>query len=311
MAHVRVAPADHEHLQAVFQGELHKAVVRAQVENVVLVDLRWHHQQGFGVLFFAHGLVLHQLQQLIAKHHGTGGGGNRFADLERVLGDLAGQAVVVHQVIEQMGQATDHAVTAGVEQLLDRQGIEQGVGGRYRVVEQGKDEVRTGAIIVRHAAFIDPAFDLFLPAQVGLETAPVKGVQAPARVGEAIVRRVGVMQGLAQQHSAQLTAQGQRVPGAMHRMAQAVGGNTTQCREQIPAAQTGDRILSIDECSGCGQGARRWFVSHESTLLRQAFNKYITLAVHTLGCELPWGSRLPCRCAPSVKCCHGASGADA
>ncbi len=67
--HIRVAPADHEHLQAVFQRVLDEAVGRAQVENVVLVDLWRHDQQRLGVLFFAHGAVLDQLQQFIAKHH--------------------------------------------------------------------------------------------------------------------------------------------------------------------------------------------------------------------------------------------------
>jgi hypothetical protein len=69
VTHIRIAPADHKGLQAVFQGVLHKAVGRAEIENVVLVDLRRDDQQGLGVLFFAHGLVLDQLQQLVAKHH--------------------------------------------------------------------------------------------------------------------------------------------------------------------------------------------------------------------------------------------------
>ena len=128
MAHIRVAPTDHEGLQAVFQGKLNEAVARAQVENVVLVDLWRHHQQRFGILLLAHRLVLDQLQQLIAKHHGAGGGGDRFADLERLLGDLPGQAVVVQEIIDQMTDAAHQAVAAGVEDLLDRQRIEQGVG---------------------------------------------------------------------------------------------------------------------------------------------------------------------------------------
>jgi hypothetical protein len=40
--------------------------------NIELIDLR-HDQQRFGVLFF-HGLVLDELQQLIAKHHSATGG---------------------------------------------------------------------------------------------------------------------------------------------------------------------------------------------------------------------------------------------
>ena len=273
VAHIRVAPTDHEHLQAVFQGELDEAVAGAQVKDVVLVDLRRHHQQRLGVLLFAHGLVLHQLQQFIAKHHRAGGGGNGLADLEGVLGDLAGQPVVVHQVIEQMAQAADQAVAAGVEQFLDRQRVEQGIGGRYRIVEQGEGKVRAGAIVIGHAAFVDPAFDLFLPAQVGLQAASVKRIEGPAGVGKTTVGGVGLVQGLTQQHAAQLATQCQCVPGTVYRVTQAVGGDVAQGREQVPAAQTGDRTLGIDECSGCGQGARRWFVSHESTLLRQAVNK--------------------------------------
>ncbi|MNL08447.1 hypothetical protein D3C87_1291680 [compost metagenome] len=231
MTHIRVAPADHEGLQAVFQRVLDEAVVGAQVENVVLVDLRRHHQQGLGILLFAHRLVLDQLQQLVAKHHGTGGGGDRLANLECLLGDLPGQAIVVQQIVHQMADATHQAVTAGIEELLDRQWIEQGVGGRYGVVEQGEREVGAGAVVRAHVALVDPALDLFLPAQIGLQATAIKRVETPRRIGEASVLRIGRVQGFAQQHTAKLTAEFEYMSGAVYRIAQAMGGHTAQGRQ--------------------------------------------------------------------------------
>ena len=263
----------------------------AQVENVVLVDLWRHHQQRFGILLFAHGLVLDQLQQLIAKHHGAGGGGDRFADLERLLGDLSGQAVVVQEVVDQMADTSHQAVAAGVENLLDRQRIEQGVGRRHGVVEQGEREVGAGAIVRAHVALVDPAFDLFLPAQVGLQAAAIKRVEAPRRVGKAIVLRIGRVQGFAQQYAAQLTAQFQGMSGGVHRIAQAMGGNAAQGRKQIPAAQAGNRTLCVDERGGSGQRFPRWFFAHELTLLRlQAKYKYTEPEHHRRCCGLLRGA---------------------
>jgi hypothetical protein len=103
--------------------------------------------------------------------------------------------------------------------------------------------MRAGAIVVAHVAFIDPALDLFLPGQVGLQAAPVERVEAPGRVSEAAVARVGRVQGFAEQHATQLAAQFQGVLRAVHRVAQAVGGDAAQGRNQVPAAQAGDRTV--------------------------------------------------------------------
>lgn len=252
VTYIRIAPTDDEGLQAVLERELDEAVVGAEVENVVLVDLWRHHQQRLGILLFAHRLVLDQLQQFVAKHHGAGGGGDGLTDLECVFGDLPGQPVVVQEVIDQMADPADQAVAAGVEDFLDRQRIEQAVGRRHGIVEQGECEVRAGAVIRVHVAVVDPALDLLLPAQVGLQAAPVKGVEAPRRIVETTVLRVGGVQGVAQQHATQLTTQFQGVPRGMHGVAQAMGGNTAQSRNQITAAQAGNRTLCVDERGGSG-----------------------------------------------------------
>jgi len=273
VAHIRVAPADHKGLQSVFERVLHKAVGRAQVENVVLVDLRRHDQQWLGVLFFAHGLVLDQLQQLIAKHHRARGGGNRLANFERVLAHLAWQTVVVQQVFEQIGHTAHHAVAAGVEQLFDGQRVEQGVGGGDGIVEQGEGEVCAGPVIGAQGAVVDPVTCLLLPAQIGLQTSTVERVELPGGIAEAAVMGVGLVHGLAQQHPTQLAAQGPGMPGGVHRVAQAVSGDAAQGREQVPAPEAGDRILRIDERSRGRRRVRHGSFSHEPTLLRLAIKQ--------------------------------------
>ena len=55
---IRIAPGNGKHLQAVFQGVLNEALFRAEIEDIELVDLRRHDQQGAWVLLFAHRLVL-------------------------------------------------------------------------------------------------------------------------------------------------------------------------------------------------------------------------------------------------------------
>ncbi|MNN51559.1 hypothetical protein D3C81_1662010 [compost metagenome] len=156
----------------------------------------------------------------------------------------------MQQIVHQMADAAHHAVTAGIEQFLDRQRVEQGVGGRYGVVEQGEGEVGAGAVVRAHVALVDPAFDLLLPAQIGLQATAIKRVEAPRRVGEASVVRVGRVQGFAQQHATKLTAEFEGMPGAVQWVAQAMGGHTAQGRQQIPATQTGNRTLCIDERGG-------------------------------------------------------------
>ncbi|MNM63787.1 hypothetical protein D3C81_751620 [compost metagenome] len=125
MTPVGVAPADHEGLQTIFEHVLNEAVGRAQVEDVELVDLRRYHQHRPGVLGFAHRLVLDQFQQFVAKDNGTWGSGQVTTDLERLGIDLARQAVVVAQVIDQVIQASRQAQAAGVEQLFDGCRVEE------------------------------------------------------------------------------------------------------------------------------------------------------------------------------------------
>ncbi|MNN40814.1 hypothetical protein D3C81_1549010 [compost metagenome] len=192
-----------------------------------------------------------------------------------MLVDLAGQAIVVAQVIEQMLNALDQALAAGVVEFLDRQGIEQGVGRRQGVVEQGEDKMRASSVVGVHLAFIDPVPDLLLPAQVGLQATTVEGVLAPGRVLEAGIAGVGLVQCIAKQYAPQLAAQGQGMLGCVQGMAQAVTCHAAQGRNQVAPPYAGNSALRIDVCGGRGDRSLRRFVFHGATLRRQAINKQI------------------------------------
>ncbi|MNY27351.1 hypothetical protein D3C86_1612570 [compost metagenome] len=134
----------------------------------------------------------------------------------------------MQQVVDQVADTAHQAVAAGIEDLFDRQRIEQGIGRGQGIVEQREREVGTGAIVRAHVAVVDPVFDLLLPAQISLQAATIKRVEAPCGIGKAIVLRIGRVQGFTQQHSTQLAAQFQGVSGGVHRVAQTMGGNAAQ-----------------------------------------------------------------------------------
>jgi len=64
----RVAPADDEHLKAVFYEVFDNALPRREIENVELVDLRGHDDLRPSIDFASHRRVLDQLQHAVAEH---------------------------------------------------------------------------------------------------------------------------------------------------------------------------------------------------------------------------------------------------
>ncbi|MNQ83859.1 hypothetical protein D3C85_989610 [compost metagenome] len=263
MAGVRVAPAHHEHLQAVLQRVLDEALARRQIEDVVLVDLRRHDQQRPRVLLLAHRLVLDQLEQLVAVHHRTGGDRQVAADLEGLLAHLAGHAAVVQQVVEQVADALEQTDAAGVEQLLDRQRVEQAVGRRQGIAELGQDEARAGLLVGRQIALVDPGGELPLPDQVGLQTAAIEGIELPGGVLKAGIAAVRWQHRVATQHAPQLPAEGQGMTTTVDRLPDALQGQGAQGGQQVAAAQAAQGALpDMGKGHGFGQGARRWFLSH-------------------------------------------------
>lgn len=183
----RVAPTDDEGLHAVAQAEARQALVRRQVEDVELVDLRRHHQQRAFVHRLGDRPVLDQFQHVVAEHHGALGGGQVLAHLEGVHVHLARHPAVVHQVLGQVAEAVQQALAAGLEEALDRRRVAQAVGRRHRLGQQVDDELATTDVLRRQVAVADPAVQLLAPGQVGLHVALVQRILAPGRIGKASV----------------------------------------------------------------------------------------------------------------------------
>ncbi|MNN10102.1 hypothetical protein D3C81_1230130 [compost metagenome] len=169
------------------------------------------------------------------------------------------------QVVEQVGQTAHQALAAGIEQLLDRLGVEQRIARRQCVVDQIEQKVRAGAVIVVQVAFFDPQPGLFLPGQVRLQAAAVERVLGPGRVVEARVAGIRLVRRVAQHHPAQLSAQGQQVAGGVQRVAHAMAADLAQGRDQVATAQAEDRVLHIH--AGGGKRCRSFgrFVFHGNT----------------------------------------------
>ena len=117
---VRVAVGDREHGPLVLHGPFQEAAARRQVHHVVLVDPRragqHRHRADVGRL----RRVLDQLHQLVPEHHLARGRGEVLADGERPGVDLARQAAVVEQVIDEMAGPGSHAGPAGLQRPLER-----------------------------------------------------------------------------------------------------------------------------------------------------------------------------------------------
>ncbi|MCY1294755.1 hypothetical protein D9M70_440670 [compost metagenome] len=188
------------------------------------------------------GLVLDQLQQVVAKHHRAFGQRQVLADLEGVHVDLAGHAAVVHQVLGQVAEAVEQALAAGFEEALDRRRVGHAVGRREGLGHQVDDEVAAADVLGRQVAVLDPLVQLLAPGQVGLHVAAVQRVLAPGRVGEAAVAVLRAQLGLAEQDVLQLQAEMGDVPGAVEGLLDGLAENQAGSRENVLAAQAHHRV---------------------------------------------------------------------
>ncbi|MNF81072.1 hypothetical protein D3C84_633310 [compost metagenome] len=118
---VEVAPRHQEHRMALLQQMANHRVVRAQVEDVVLVD-RWRNDKHRApVLGFALRIVLEKLEQFVLEHHFARGIGQVDTHFESSGVALAHLAFL--QVGGQVHQAGDQAAALGIDQPLQRVGI--------------------------------------------------------------------------------------------------------------------------------------------------------------------------------------------
>ena len=100
MGRRRVAPTHGKGLDSVLEQKADHALVRRQVERVVLVDLRRRDQQRPPPDGRRHRCVLYQLEQFVTEHDRTWGGREIFADFEGAGVHHRRHAAIPREVVE-------------------------------------------------------------------------------------------------------------------------------------------------------------------------------------------------------------------
>ena len=172
---------------------------------------------------FGDGLVLDQLQYIVAKHHRAFAGAQGLADFKGAHVDLAGHTAVVHHVLGQVGKAVEQAFAAGFKEAFDRRRVGRAVGGGHGFGHQVDHEVAAADVLCRQVAVVDPVVKFLAPRQVSLQITFVERVLAPGRVVEATVVALGHQRGFAEHHILQFNAKVGDVLDAVQRLLDGLG----------------------------------------------------------------------------------------
>ena len=114
-----VLPADHERLDSIVELIFHHGLLGREVVDVHLVDLGRYRQLRNVVDLLGRRGVVDQLHHFGAKHHVAFGRCDIFAELERLLVDLADHALVVDHIVIGVLEAFNEAQpTAGDRHFL-------------------------------------------------------------------------------------------------------------------------------------------------------------------------------------------------
>ena len=129
---VRVHPGDHEHGVALLQQPLHHALLRVQVEDVVLVDPGRDDQQRLGIDLLGQRRVLDQLDQVVLEHHLARADRGVAPDLEGVHVGLPDQelALAALQVLQHHLQPAHQVLALLVQRRLQHLGVQREEVGR-------------------------------------------------------------------------------------------------------------------------------------------------------------------------------------
>ena len=186
-----IDPGDDEHRQPLFHGPFDEAVLRPQIEDVILVDPGRDDQKRSGVDLLRRRRVLDQLHQVVLVDHRARRGGDVLADREGLgVGHLDRQlALAALQILQQVVQALHQVLAAGLDGGAQHLRIgHDEVGRRHRVDELAGIEIHLlGGLVVQP---VDLAHRRLHPArrqQVGLLDVVEQGVLVPGGVGEAAV----------------------------------------------------------------------------------------------------------------------------
>ncbi|MNI57345.1 hypothetical protein D3C73_1124000 [compost metagenome] len=164
------------------------------------------------------GLVLDQLQYVVAEYHRAFGHPQALADLEGTHVDLAGHAIVMHQILGQVRQAIEQALATGFKEAFYRRRVGRAVGRGHGFGHEVDYEVPTADIVGRQAAVVDPVVKLLAPRQVSLQITFVERVLAPGRIGKAAVIACRLQLRLAEQDILEFQAEMRDMLGAVDRL---------------------------------------------------------------------------------------------
>ena len=191
---VRVHPRDHEHGMAPVHRPLDEGVLRAEVQDVELVDPRRDDEQRPPAHRLRGGRVLEELHQVVLEHDLAGGDRDVLARLELVeVGHLHPEpAPAPFEVFEHVLESLYEVLAARLHGAPDHLGVRHREVGR----REGVDELPGVEVHLVRGMCIEP----FRPAhrrehelrrqQVALLDVVVDGVPGPGVVGEPTVPRL-------------------------------------------------------------------------------------------------------------------------
>ena len=242
----RVAPADAEHLDALLEQVFDHAAAGGEIQGIVLVDLRRHHEHGPLVDGAALRRVLDQLENLGPVNDRAGCRRDVFPEPERPAVDHRRHAPVVAHVTGPVGYPAADAAAAGVLDALEGRGIAQEkVGGRQRFPDQGQREARPLGVHALDAEIVDDAIDPRPEVEIRLHDRPVNRVLSPRWVGKALVPLVRRDLRLAEHDPQQLTAGAGRAAQQRLRLAHRLPAGVPQDPGRLAEAEAGERPVPV------------------------------------------------------------------
>ena len=129
-----------------------------------------------------------QLKQFIAENDRTRRGREVLSDLEGAGVDHRRHATILDEVVKIVLQSLPQALAAGIDELAHRRRIGQHrVGGRHRIDQDFRDQMRARLVNLAEACFVDEPADRLAPGKVSLEQSAVQPALLPCRIGKPFV----------------------------------------------------------------------------------------------------------------------------
>jgi hypothetical protein len=210
---VRVAPGDHEHLLALVEQVLDEAAPGGEIEDVELVDRRWHDEQRDLAHARATRLVVDELEDIGAEDHCSGADREVLANRERRGVDARGKARRAGEVAKQLTHPTGQTCAAVIDDVLEHGGVgPREVRRRERVEDVGRGEPGLALGPPVGVGVGDQPVDRDAGGEIRLQQPPQQPVGLPCLVGEASVALARAQLGAPARHPGELAAEPDKPP---------------------------------------------------------------------------------------------------